>query len=406
MTPAAISVEQRRRRLARRHLHGSDGREGRDPLDVARALGPVHSTDPATPYLAIHARADVSIDDVDAALYDEVSLRRFTTIRRTVFALDAEVASAAFAAANSPIVETLRRQLIGWLDASDDVDGDAASFLADVEAQVVDELCSGGPRSGAQLAESVPDLAVRFEPKPGASYSRPQRITSKVLEILGTELRIVRSRPTGADFTSGAWRWAAADPRWLDEVADISPDAALVRLLARYLDACAPATVTDMTWFTGTTKTRVRRALAELDAAEVELADAGEPGFVLADDPWLDGREDPDPDTRPTVALLPGLDPTTMAWKQRAWYVDDSASAGVFDRNGNAGPTIWVDGRVVGVWTQRPDGETVTAILDGVDVPADRRPQIDEEARRIAGWLGDVRVNWRYPTPITKRLES
>ncbi|MEM8746004.1 MAG: crosslink repair DNA glycosylase YcaQ family protein, partial [Actinomycetota bacterium] len=175
MTPAAISVEQRRRRLARRHLHGSHGREGRDALGVARALGPIHSTDPATPYLAIHARAEVSIDDVDAALYDEVSLRRFTTIRRTVFAMDAEVASAAFAAANSPIVETLRRQLIGWLDASDDVDGDAASFLAHVEAQVVAELRSGGPRSGAQLAEAVPDLAVRFEPKPGASYSRPQR---------------------------------------------------------------------------------------------------------------------------------------------------------------------------------------------------------------------------------------
>ncbi|MEM9745871.1 MAG: winged helix DNA-binding domain-containing protein [Actinomycetota bacterium] len=406
MTPAAISVEQRRRRRARRHHQGSHRREGRDARGGARALGPIHSTDPATPYLAIHARAEVSIDDVDAALYDEVSLRRFTTIRRTVFAMDAEVASAAFAAANSPIVETLRRQLIGWLDASDDVDGDAASFLAHVEAQVVAELRSGGPRSGAQLAEAIPDLAVRFEPKPGASYSRPQRITSKVLEILGTEMRIVRSRPTGADFTSGAWRWAAADPRWLDEVADVSPDAALVRLLVRYLDACAPATVTDMTWFTGTTKTRVRRALGELGAVEVELAEADEPGFVLTDDPWLDGREEPEPDSGATVALVPGLDPTTMAWKQRAWYVDDSAGVGVFDRNGNAGPTIWVDGSVVGVWTQRSDGEMVMEILDGVDVPDDRRVQIEEEAERIAGWLGDVRVNWRYPTPITKRLES
>ena len=48
----------------------------------------------------------------------------------------------------------------------------------------------------------------------------------------------------------------------------------------------------------------------------------------------------------------------------------------VFDRNGNAGPTIWVDGRVVGGWAQRKSGEVAYALL------ADDPDEADESGRR------------------------
>ena len=47
-----------------------------------------------------------------------------------------------------------------------------------------------------------------------------------------------------------------------------------------------------------------------------------------------------------------------MGWKLRDWYLP-AAAADAFDRNGNAGPTLWVDGRVVGAWAQAPDGEGI-----------------------------------------------
>ncbi|MEL6894437.1 MAG: crosslink repair DNA glycosylase YcaQ family protein, partial [Actinomycetota bacterium] len=115
-------------------------------------------------------------------------------------------------------------------------------------------------------------------------------------------------------------------------------------------------------------------------------------------------RSDRPADRRHPNRLLPGLDSSTMGWKQRAWYVDDTPAAELFDRNGNAGPTIWVDGRVVGAWTQRADGAVVSEFVD--EVSDDAFELIDLEARRLAGWLGDVRVKWRYPTPITKRLSA
>jgi hypothetical protein len=40
------------------------------------------------------------------------------------------------------------------------------------------------------------------------------------------------------------------------------------------------------------------------------------------------------------------------------------------------------------------------------DVGAEAVAAIDLEAQRVADWLGDVRVRWRYPTARTKRLSA
>ena len=54
----------------------------------------------------------------------------------------------------------------------------------------------------------------------------------------------------------------------------------------------------------------------------------------------------------PWVALLPGLDSTVMGWKERAWFLGGHQHA-LFDVNGNAGPTVWCNGRIVGGWAHR-----------------------------------------------------
>ena len=63
------------------------------------------------------------------------------------------------------------------------------------------------------------------------------------------------------------------------------------------------------------------------------------------------------------MALLPSLDPTAMGWAGREWYLGPHRAV-LFDSTGNIGPTIWSDGRIVGVWAQRDDGSIATAWLD------------------------------------------
>lgn len=394
---ARVTDEHRRRLLVDRHLLGGRGRADRTVSEVAGAFALMHSTDPSTPYLSLHARADVSPLDVDHALYVERSLFRHTTIRRTVFVMPLDVVALAHGAYNGRLVATLRKRLIGWIDASPDTTVAAEAFLRATELAVIELLRTEGPMTGVALAAVVPALQVRFDPMPSATSARPMRITSRVLELLAAEGRIARGRPTGRDFTSASWTWQLTDD-WLGTpgLEQMDGGAALAGLLERHLATFGPATVTDLSWWSGLPKGQIRAALDGLRARPVALDGISESGYVLTDDS-LDAPADDG-----VVALLPGLDSTTMGWKQRTWYVDDRPSAGLFDRNGNAGPTIWLDGRVVGTWTQHADGEIAVDLV--ADIGSDAVAAVEAEAERTADWLGPTRVKWRYPTPRTRRL--
>src|SRR5207237_2307075 len=91
----------------------------------------------------------------------------------------------------------------------------------------------------------------------------------------------------------------------------------------------------------------------------------------------------------PSAALLPSLDPSVMGWTGRDWFLGPHARM-LFDRSGNAGPTVWWDGRVVGGWAQRPGGEVVYRMLE--DVGADARAAVELAASRLGAWLGGGRV--------------
>ncbi len=103
------------------------------------------------------------------------------------------------------------------------------------------------------------------------------------------------------------------------------------------------------------------------------------------------------------MSFLPALDPTAMGWSERAWYLGAHRSA-LFDRSGNVGPTVWADGRVVGGWAQRPDGEVTYRLLE--DVGSDTAGAVGEHAARVQTWLGSARVVPRFRTPLEKELSS
>jgi hypothetical protein len=138
-----------------------------------------------------------------------------------------------------------------------------------------------------------------------------------------------------------------------------------------------------------------RKALQAISATEVML-ESGSTAWV---NPGDTATEDAPP---PWVALLPGLDPTTMGWKEREWYLDPDVAEHVFDRNGNAGPTIWIDGKVVGGWAQRPDGEIIFDLHR--QLSRKQRTMLEEAASRLVGFVGETRFRVRFPSPNQKRL--
>jgi hypothetical protein len=207
---------------------------------------------------------------------------------------------------------------------------------------------------------------------------------------MGFDGQVLRARPTGT-WINGQYRWAAANA-WLPGGigAALEKQVAAAGLAAAYLRAFGPASREDLKWWAGWTVATTKRALADVGAVETTA------GYVLPDDLA------PVPDPGPSVALLPGLDPTTMGWKSRDWYLAPELVPQLFDRNGNGGPSIWADGRIVGGWVQRKDGTIATELL--VDAGTEARDAVDEAAHVLEKLLGDVRFTVRYPAPMQARL--
>jgi hypothetical protein len=139
-------------------------------------------------------------------------------------------------------------------------------------------------------------------------------------------------------------------------------------MVRRWLRAFGPASAEDIKWWFGSTVTAVRQALRAVDAVEVDLH--GMPGYA-------------------------------MGWFHRDWYLGGHRGQ-VFDRNGNAGPTAWSNGRVVGGWSQDAGGRVHLQLLE--DPGRAARQALQRRAHDLPEWLDGVRVSPRFPSPLSKTV--
>ncbi|WP_370413932.1 winged helix DNA-binding domain-containing protein [Streptomyces fradiae] len=411
-TRRTIGPEERRARLAVRHRLAGAARAG-TAEEVADSLVALHATDAATVFLAVGARladapggAPDPVAEVERALYGERVLTRMHGMRHTLFVVPSELAAVVHSSSTDAASVRERTTLVKHLTAGSDYD---AAWLAETERQVLAELTARGEATGAELGAAVPRLRAQYVYGVGTNQEGPQSVASRLLRVLGMEGRIARGRPQGG-WTSSRFRWAPAPP-----YGEIPRDEAQAELVRHWLAAYGPATEADLKWWTGWKVTDVRRALAAVGAERVALEEGT--GFVLPDDldpVPLSVPVGVSPSDEPWAALLPALDPTPMGWQSRDWYLDPAHRAALFDRSGNIGPTVWWNGRIVGGWAQRADGEIVWRLFTGTgkgtdlgkDAGKDAVRAVEAEAARLAAWVGEVRITPRFRTPLEKELSS
>jgi hypothetical protein len=383
-----IDVEERRARLAERHRLLPRIRTD-DLPQIADDLVALHSSDPVTVFLSAMARmAHPSIAAVEQALYVDRSLIRHHGMRRTLWVATPPVVQLMHAAATRDLLTNERRRTSQLLAASGVQDPER--WLADAEKQVLADLRKHGPSNAREIGQRIEALRQRLQLAPGKSYAAVQSAHTRVLYILGFAGKMLRGQPS--NWINGAYRYVDAESWLPGGLGDLDPRLAAAELAARWLQRFGPATTIDLQWWMGWTLKRTRQALADCGAVEVDLDDVT--GWLAADDPPLAPVE-------PWVAVLPGLDPTIMGWKQREWYLP-STSLEVFDGVGNGGPSLWVDGRVVGGWAQTKDGSIHVHYFERVG--ADRRREIDQRIDELKSWIGETRFTVRFPGDIHARL--
>ncbi|HQF02816.1 MAG TPA: winged helix DNA-binding domain-containing protein [Phycicoccus sp.] len=392
---SVISDATRRARIAVRQGLAADHRHP-DISSATKAMSAWHSTEPASVHLGIAARTEApSLVDVDAALYEERSLVKMLAMRRTVFAFPRTLVPAARASSGARVAAQTRTGLHKTL-RDHAITRDPDDWTDGVQRDVLAALSDGIPLSSKEIGAAVPEVARRVPIGTGRSWESTTALTPQVLALLSASGHIMRG-PNAGDWRRPAPLWTTPE-HWLGApLAPVSEREGYAVLVAAWLSSFGPGTEADLVWWLGSTKGAVRTALADIDAVPV-LLEGDTPGWSAPED---DLRDLDAADVGPWAALLPALDPATMGWRDRAFYLDPAYVPLLFDSAGNGAQTAWVNGRIVGTWVM-DDQDRVRVVLCDPDLRSGERALLDVEAERLATLLDGQRIS----SPYTSALAS
>ncbi|HEY7583161.1 MAG TPA: winged helix DNA-binding domain-containing protein [Acidimicrobiia bacterium] len=389
-----ITDDERRARIAGRHALAADRKAGHAEAAV-QAMTVLHATEAPSVYLSLWARVDgLKMSEVDAVLYDDRSVVKQLAMRRTLFVFPRDLLSAALGSASARVAQQNGARLKKEVESAG-LAKDGAAWLDATRHAVTSLLGTGAELSTRELGEQIPELASRIQMAPGKKWGGEFSIGPRVLAQLGAEGVIARAHNQG-HWRISRPRWTSMEA-WLGERPRPLPEReGYAQLVKRWLRTFGPGTVEDIRWWLGSTVSAVKRALGDVAAVEVTL-DGGTHGWLLADD------VEPVTFEGHWGTLLPILDPTVMGWKVRNFYLGGHAPE-IFDTAGNAGTTVWWNGRIVGCWVQDQAGVVKLAFID--DPGAQARKVLQLQADELTDWLDGDRVFAVYSSPAMRAAVS
>ena len=378
-----------------------------DAVRVTHDVVALHATSPTGPYLSLWARVpDFRREMLEDALYERRDLTRVLCMRVTLHVVPSDQMPLFFQACHAYVERRTPSRFRGsGLLAQAGVCGEeeADSFLVELHRRILAMLTERGPSTAQEISDEIPELKAKVRHNVGKPYEGEFSIGSRFVSEMCAHGLLSRGQPRGT-WRSNLYEYVALSD-WLPDVdlESVAPQEAQAWLVGRYLAAFGPATFEDVQWWTGFSKRETKKALEALGAVVVEAAieGLGDGYLMLADDAQrLRGFIPPDD---PYVFFLPSLDPYIMGYRDRRRFLAAEYRAKLFDRAGNAVPTVWVNGRVVGAWGQREDGSVIYGLLEPEG--EDERAMLAGEARRLAGFLGGEYLSPAFRTSFTRTLK-
>jgi hypothetical protein len=380
MSGAIDSSSVNRYLAQRQHLAGESG--ATDIVQIARDIYGLHATNPTTPYMSLFARArDFTREKLDNELYVKRSLGKVRCVRTTVHVLPRETIPIAFAATKGM------------------VEPDSEGFLR--TTGVTREQYDGTSREILRILKGEGLSTALIKKRLGTGLN-----ISPIVNLMCDRGLLIRGRSDKGWKSNTHTYYVFSDYFPGLDLSSMDPARAREMTVRQYLAGYGPVTVKDISWWSGFTITEVRRILGGLahETARIDIPDLEGDYVMLAAD--RDALEHFQTGDRPTVNLLPALDPYLQGYKERRRYLDDRHYDMVFDRSGNSTSTILVDGRVAGVWdfSEGPTPTVKLFLLRQVDRKVLRL--VEARARAVGEFTADRAVALEMceeMVPLTRR---
>jgi len=252
-----------------------------DVVQVARDVVALHATNPAGPYLALWARVPgFQREMLDDAMYEQRTLAKVLCMRMTLHVVPSDEAPF-FVQIGQALAErrTPPRFRGGGLLVHAGLcrEENAAALLEALRGRVLNVLAEKGPATLQEISPAVPELTAKIQHSEGKAYEGEFSIGTRLMGEWCARGVLVRTRPRGT-WRSSLHEYAAREASdWLPDVdlASVTPEEARAWLVRRYLAALGPATLDDVQWWTGLTKTETKNALKPLEPELAEVSIAG-----------------------------------------------------------------------------------------------------------------------------------
>ncbi len=310
--------------LSKQHL--SEDSKIDDIIQITKDIGGLHATSVTTPYLSLLARTNsFAKENLREELYLKKSLAKVTFVRKTMFILPKNLLPVAFTAVQRN-AKILTDQHLKYLKLTQMEYKSAAKRILNILKN-----------RGLTLKE----LKTEIDTIPTLMY---------IVRMMCFQGLLIKGAPKSG-WKSSLHTYYPFGEYYPDlDMTTLDEKEAQLFVIKEYITNFGPVTESDITWWTGFPKSRVRELLKEIQDKLSTLNISGLEGqfFVLSSQ--ANTIKALQTQNLKTLNILPCLDPYLMGYKNRDRYVDQNIYSHVYDLSGNATTTILHEGKVIGIW--------------------------------------------------------
>lgn len=339
-------------------------------------FGPLHLTDHTTPYLSLLAR----LDPFDPAAVP-AAFTRLRVMRGTLHLMPETIASEAACIYSvregEPFPELVQL-------------GISQEDVLELRFYITEALRLNGPQSTVTIKKFL---------EPHLLNQTAKGWQDSDVNLIGPVMRWMWALGLLESVKSGkTWRSKDTTFNLVDSpLGDCDRETALINLARRYVGWYGPVAYEDWRWWTGRPAGESKAAFEAIkdELAEVRVQGINETLWMLKVDlPELEATPD---EPLEMARLLPYEDALIKGYKatRSRFYDEDGLAEHIaFTSGGEAVPTLWLDGRIVGVWSWIRKANEPMVLEPFVQITRDIRRRIKPEIGRVQRFIEASHVIW------------